>query len=101
MLVSPISLTTLRTGFLYKLQCQTNAEPDSLTFAIGSTTYDVTQQLVQTLIYISELTVTEFTGADIVVHCNWNISGVSFTGSSIIEGKTNICIFISLSFLTS
>ena len=86
-LVSPISLMTLETGLVYELQCQTNADPDSLTFVIGSTTYNATQHLMQNLTYISELAVTEFTGTDIIVHCNWNISGASFTGSDVIEGK--------------
>ena len=78
---------SLKTGLIYELQCQTNAEPDSLTFSIGSTAYNATQQLIQNLTYITELTVTEFIERDIIVHCNWTISGVSFTGSEVIEGK--------------
>ena len=83
-LVSPISLMTLQSGLIYELQCQTNAEPDSLAFVIGSTTYNVTEQ---NRTYISKLRVTEFTGKDIIVHCNWNIGGASFTRSDVIEGK--------------
>ena len=83
-LVSPISLMTLKAGLMYELQCQTNAEPDSLAFVIGTTTYNVTEQ---NRTYISELRVTEFTGKDIIVYCNWNIGGASFTGNDVIEGN--------------
>ena len=86
-LVSPVSLMTLKTGLLYELQCQTNADPDSLTFAIGSATYNASQQLMQNLTYISKVAVTEFTGADVAVYCNWSISGIFFTGSGVIKGK--------------
>ena len=98
-LVSPISLMTLQSGLIYELQCQTNAEPDSLAFVIGSTTYNVTEQLVQNLMYISELTVTEFTGKDIIVHCNWNIGGASFTRSDAIEGKVVLVYLQAYSIL--
>ena len=94
-LISPISLMTLKTGLIYGLQCQTDAEPDSLTFSIGSTVYNATQQLMENLTYIRELTVTEFTGADIIVHCNWSINDASFTGSAVIEGKF-VCIYLSI-----
>ena len=99
-LVSPISVTTLKAGLIYELQCQINADPDSLTFVIGSTTYNITQQSMQDLIYMSELEVTEFTGTDVIVHCNWSISEVYFTGSDVIEGKGSIYLSINLSFLT-
>ena len=85
-LISPISLMTLKAGLIYELQCQTNTEPDSVTFSIGSTTYNATQQLMQNLTFIKELTVTEFTGKDITVHCNWNFGEASFIGSDVIEG---------------
>ena len=78
---------TLKTGLLYKLQCQTNADPDSLTFTISSVTYNVTQQLMQNLTYISEVAVTKFTGTDVTVYCNWSINGIFFIGSDVIEGK--------------
>ena len=50
--------------------------------------YNTTQQFLQNLTYImiSELTVTDFTGVDITVHCNWNVNGGTFTNSSIIQG---------------
>ena len=51
---------------------------------------------MQNWTYISELTVTEFTGADITVHCNWNIGGASFTGSDVIEGKVACLYFLNL-----
>ena len=87
-LVSPVSLMTLKTGLLYELQCQTNADPDLLTFTISSVTYNATQQLMQNLTYyISEVEVTEFTGTDVTVYCNWSINGIIFTGSDVIEGK--------------
>ena len=94
-LASSISLMSLKTGLIYELQCQTNAEPDSLTFSIGSTTYNATQQLMQTFTYIRKLTVTEFAGTDITVHCNWTINGVSFIGSDIIKGKV-VYVLINL-----
>ena len=100
-LVSPISLMTLETGLMYELQCQTNADPNLLTFAIDSIAYNPTQQSVQNLIYISELHVTiiEFTGTDIIVHCNWNVSGVYFTGSDVIEGKVMLMYLSIYSFM--
>ena len=86
---------TLKTGLIYELQCQTDAEPDSLTFSIGSTVYNATQQLMENSTYIRELTVTEFTGVDLIVHCNWSINDVSFIGSAVIEGKF-VCIYLSI-----
>ena len=77
---------TITTGLMYKLQCQTNAEPDSLNFVIDSMLYNATQQFLQNLTYISKLTVTDFDGVDIIVYCNWNVSKGTFTNCSIIQG---------------
>ena len=77
---------TSETGLTYELLCQINAEPDSLNFTINSTIYNATQQFMQSLMYISELTVTEFGGTDIAVYCNWSVNGGNFANSSIIRG---------------
>ena len=41
---------------------------------------------MQSLMYISELTVTEFGGTDIAVYCNWSVNGGKFANSTIIQG---------------
>ena len=98
-LVSPITLMTLKTGLMYELQCQTNAIPDSLNITIGSNIYN-TNQFIQNSTYISKVIVTqnEFTGADITVHCSWNVNGGTFTNSSIIQG-IHMCLMLNYNTL--
>ena len=98
-LVSPITLMTLKTGLMYELQCQTNVIPDSLNITIGSKIYN-TNQFIQNSTYISKVIVTqnEFTGADITVHCSWNVNGGTFTNSSIIQG-THMCLMLNYNTL--
>ena len=77
-------------GLAYELQCQTNTAPmaNSLTITVDSMTYNITQQFINNMTYISEVTVSEFMGRNVLVQCDWSINGASFMGSDIIEGET-------------
>ena len=85
-LISPITSVT---GLTYEVQCETNTVPDTLTITVDSMPYNITQQFIGNTTYISEVTITEFTGADIIVQCIWNIDEESFVDYDIyiIEGE--------------
>ena len=85
-LISPITSVT---GLTYEVQCETNTVPDTLTITVDSMPYNITQQFIGNMTYISEVIITEFTGADIIVQCIWNIDEESFVDYDIyiIEGE--------------